>query len=42
MIKSKKPKNIVKNRWNCVEFFMCAWESVYVVGYSWVLLCVDV
>ena len=43
MNKSKKSKNTVKKRRNCVEIFMCAYECVCLcVRYSCVLLCVNV
>ena len=45
MKKSKKSKNTVKNRWDCVQIFMCACECFRVcvcVGYSCLLLWVNV
>ena len=33
MKKSKKSKNTVKNRWDCVQIFMCACVGVIVAYY---------
>ena len=48
MKKSKKSKNTVKNRWDCVQIFMCACECVWGVidayycvwTYKWCLVYV--
>ena len=40
MNKSKKSKNAVKNRWDCVEIFMCACVCVCVC--VWASVCVFV